>query len=85
MKNIQRKRTGFQKSGEANKTITRINRLRVAFEQFDSNNQENFIEMISTEIETVEDETVKLWLIKFRAILQTVHEHSNQNTEAKTV
>lgn len=71
MKNILRKPNNFQES-EANKTIERINRLRVAFREIEPDNQEKFIELLSVEIETVEDETVKLWLIKFRSILDAV-------------
>ena len=71
MKNISRKTNGFQKS-EANQTIKRINRLRVAFGEFEQGDQAKFIELLSVEIEAVEDQTVKLWLIKFRSILETV-------------
>ncbi len=71
MKNISQKQNGFQNS-EANQTIGRINRLRVAFAAFKPGDQGKFIEMLSAEIEAVEDETVKHWLIKFRSILEAV-------------
>ncbi len=71
MKNISRKTNGFQKS-EANRTIERINRLRAAFSAIKPGNQQKFIELLSVEIEAVEDAAVKSWLIKFRAILEAV-------------
>ena len=71
MKNISRKTNGFQKS-EANQTITRINRLRVAFGEIAPGDQQKFIQLLSVEIEAVEDAAVKLWLIKFRSILEAV-------------
>jgi hypothetical protein len=57
---------------EAGKTIDRINRLRIAFGGITPDNQRKIIDLLSAEIETVEDEAVKLWLVKFRSILEHV-------------
>ncbi len=72
MKNVSRKQNGFQKS-EANQTIERINRLRVAFGRIAPDKREKFIELLSVEVEAVSDQTVKMWLVKFRSILKAVN------------
>jgi hypothetical protein len=74
MNNIAEKQSNNKGNGksEATRTIERINRLRIAFQEICPGDQTKVLEILTAEIEMAEDEHIKFWLIRFRSILEAV-------------
>lgn len=82
MKNIQRKTPNIQQSKDdelRRRVERRIKRLRKYFEPIPRGSQERFLEMLSAEIKTVEDQAVRLWLIRFQDILRMINKEVRFN------
>lgn len=82
MSNIQQKQDGFQKS-ETEQTNERIDRLRIRFLKVSLGDQETILKMLAEEIENTGNETVKLWLVRFRDTLELIHQAAFERRKAE--